>query len=1032
MATVTDYLIKLQDLTQQNLDILKAINESFLTNKAHLSTTISGVTYSMPSFLALENKINLLREDFDNLVNAPKTGEAYFTFDGNSRAIEVRGYTHTPSSLILPTRDEFGVKTNNIFKDFLNPTLYLHFDLSSIPNDITTVNVKKVIPIAQALKERFALETGENATVQYMWGDLYKILSLYSKDVDYIEYDTTMNLPIRKNIGSGTYVIEKVVDDAIDENLDEYVTIKFRTDVEDATKNLSYKTFDETIDRYLNIGDQLVTYDDSAKMEITEIQNNTNTVTVKILFGDYLNLVESNVEDTKLDDIEDLCKLKFFSPVDFDNDKYVQVPLEEDQYVFIAIAPLNNRMNVQSPWGSGLLVNTYKLTNSDGVDFKTYYNNNINNIGDVLNDITSMMSESLTKYNKDEFDDMVSYKPTINTNNLSVIQINSHLNDSDTIKNIRALYSQKKQIKLQLNEVQTQITDINSKLNQISFEDTSNLRSVYTTQLSEYNQTKNDLNTSLNKILDQIAINANNSDIPIENAKYHIRGFFDCTNDIDGNEYKYPIRGIQVQYRYKNVHNTTGKAMTINEKYIFSDWNVMSGFNNVKVASNDGSGYKFDFKPLNDDKNEPSFNQIDIPISQGETVDLRLKIIYDYGYPFVEVASGWSDIVNISFPSEYLKDVQILDILKENNDDIETYRFENIISEKGITKHIDDEIIDQDITYFHNPSHIASGFYTNERRIIPLKDKLEELSNQIILLRDEINESSSSSLDVYAVVGDSRQLILPFQSNYVYPKSYKNVIENYPVSGYKLNTLSFEEGGKPKTVKRIETYLNIILSNTSSHVVKLYPIFPGPNDKTIDKLTNIKYKKEDYCGVDGDGNVVANQGVYMKFSKEEIGNTTYTTPQLANQYITFRINNPYDGTLYYTNSATGGTDNQQDITKLPTLIESKTTESENKTSAVVYPKLNEITSLCLDNSNKMVYKVINPGESIIVPIYMKYYLNDAATTINKTLSFDLRTSLYKDLNNYTFTVVFKQESTLEDEQYVNNPNIGESYKIAIE
>ena len=1026
MATVTDYLIKLQDLTQQNLDILKAINESFLTNKAHLSTTISGVTYSMPSFLALENKINLLREDFDNLVNAPKTGEAYFTFDGNSRAIEVRGYTHTPSSLILPTRDEFGVKTNNIFKDFLNPTLYLHFDLSSIPNDITTVNVKKVIPVAQALKERFALETGENATVQYMWGDLYKILSLYSKDVDYIEYDTTMNLPIRKNIGSGTYVIEKVVDDVIDENLDEYVTIKFRTDVENATKNLSYKTFDETIDRYLNIGDQLVTYDDSAKMEITEIQNNTNTVTVKILFGDYLNLVESNVEDTQLDDIEDLCKLKFFSPVDFDNDKYVQVPLEEDQYVFIAIAPLNNRMNVQSPWGSGLLVNTYKLTNSDGVDFKTYYNNNINNIGDVLNDITSMMSESLTKYNKDEFDSMVNYKPTINTNNLSVIQINSHLNDSDTIKNIRALYSQKKQIKLQLNEVQTQITDINSKLNQISFEDTSNLRSVYTTQLSEYNQTKNDLNTSLNKILDQIAINANNSDIPIENAKYHIRGFFDCTNDIDGNEYKYPIRGIQVQYRYKNVHNTTGKAMTINEKYIFSDWNVMSGFNNVKVASNDGSGYKFNFKPLNDDKNEPSFNQIDIPISQGETVDLRLKIIYDYGFPFVEVASGWSDIVNISFPSEYLKDVQILDILKENNDDIETYRFENIISEKGITKHIDDEIIDQDITYFHNPSHIASGFYTNERRIIPLKDKLEELSNQIILLRDEINESSSSSLDVYAVVGDSRQLILPFQSNYVYPKSYKNVTENYPVSGYKKTVIKPASGDNPAEYS-IETYLNIILSNTSSHVVKLYPIFPGPNNDTIDELKYTKYEKENYGGVNSDKTKI---GVYMKFSKEETGNTTYTTPQLANQYITFRINNPYDGTPYYDKNVKGSTDNQQNIGGLPELA--KDTNGAYVTSAVVYPKLNEKTSLCLDNSNKMVYKVINPGESIIVPIYMEYYLNDATPAINKTLSFDLRTSLYKDLNNYTFTVVFKQESTLEDEQYVNNPNIGESYKIAIE
>ena len=166
----------------------------------------------------------------------------------------------------------------------------------------------------------------------------------------------------------------------------------------------------------------------------------------------------------------------------------------------------------------------------------------------------------------------------------------------------------------------------------------------------------------------------------------------------------------------------------------------------------------------------------------------------------------------------------------------------------------------------------------------------------------------------------------------------------------------------------------------------------------------------------------------MKFSKEETDNTTYTTPQLANQYITFRINNPYDGQKYYYTSTDEDKENKQDITKLPTLV-------DNTTSAVVYPKLNEKTSLCLDNSNKMVYKVINPGESIIVPIYMGYYFkndDNNTTAINKTLSFDLRTSLYKDLNNYTFTVVFKKESTLEDEQYVNNPNIGESYKIAIE
>ena len=71
-------------------------------------------------------------------------------------------------------------------------------------------------------------------------------------------------------------------------------------------------------------------------------------------------------------------------------------------------------------------------------------------------------------------------------------------------------------------------------------------------------------------------------------------------------------------------------------------------------------GYKFEMEANNDNINEPSFNQIDIPISQGETVDIRLKLVYDFGYPFVHTSSTWSKIVNIKFPEEYLKDVQIL------------------------------------------------------------------------------------------------------------------------------------------------------------------------------------------------------------------------------------------------------------------------------------------------------------------------------------------------------------------------------------
>ena len=99
MASVTEHLVKIQELTQANLDILKAINDSFFTKQNHLSVNVLGNQYAIPSFITLENKLNSLTANFENLVNSPDSGEAFFTFDGNSRAIQVRSYTSTPNSL---------------------------------------------------------------------------------------------------------------------------------------------------------------------------------------------------------------------------------------------------------------------------------------------------------------------------------------------------------------------------------------------------------------------------------------------------------------------------------------------------------------------------------------------------------------------------------------------------------------------------------------------------------------------------------------------------------------------------------------------------------------------------------------------------------------------------------------------------------------------------------------------------------------------------------------------------------------------
>ena len=141
MSSINDYLLQLQSLTKTNLEILKALNDSFYSKQEHLIANIDGNPYTIPSFLSLENKINALQANFDNLVHSPESGEAYFNFDGDSRAIEIRGYNHAPTRISLDKVDKYAYEQNDIFKDFLTPVPYVNFSLINIPNDITSVNV---------------------------------------------------------------------------------------------------------------------------------------------------------------------------------------------------------------------------------------------------------------------------------------------------------------------------------------------------------------------------------------------------------------------------------------------------------------------------------------------------------------------------------------------------------------------------------------------------------------------------------------------------------------------------------------------------------------------------------------------------------------------------------------------------------------------------------------------------------------------------------------------------------------------------
>lgn len=996
MANVTEYLIKLQELTQTNLDILQAINDSFFTDKNHLAVNISGTQYALPSFLSLENKLNVLSENFENLIKSPETGEAYFCIDGNSRAIELKPYTSAPNPVILEEVDNFEVENNDMFKDFLTPSPYININLKELPNDITDVLVKKVIPINQELKNRFKTLLGDNTSSQYKYSELYKILEIYKEDVDYTMYDTITTLPFKKSVGNGLYVI-KEIEDYIDNDLNEIITLKIRTDLDDLIymNSLSYKLFDETITHPLEKGDKLLTYEGNAKLEIIDILED-GTLKLKVLNGEYVNLT------AYLDgDILNSNKLKFFSGNE-SNNKIVKIPLEEDEYIFTSIAPINNRLNIQAPWGSGLLINTYKLTNINKGEFNEYYRNNVKNIGDILRDLTLSFSDSLSNYTtKDIEEKYLKFKPTLSKDDLMVAQTNKYITKSYAWKDIKANYAEKLIAKEQLQVVQNKILTTNKELSNTSFEDVS-IRNAKKSELNSLLLEENSLLTSTRKIADNIKRIFSSSDIPLEAARYSVIGFLNMEDD-SLNDIKQHITGIEILYKYISPSLfETETSYVINEKN-FANWNLLSKTRDkiVKVDNDKLSViYDSDETHIYGDPYKPLFNQIDIPINQWENVVISVRFVYDFSYPFLKVKSQWSTPITINFPDEFRNEVDVIDIVNENDKEIEANRFEGILETKGIINHINDEVNDLDNLYFHKPEHIASGFYTPERRIIPLKDKLDDMNNNINKLLDEVIGIDESNIEVSVKLNNTTTLLNENEVSNIYVEQYSTFLsDTNNIGNYIINDL--------KGKKYVTTTMNISIKNNSNRDLKLYPIIPGKSNTTINEIVNSKFDKYDYCCDLGSLSEDQPVGVWML-----AGGIPYI--QKANQYVTFRVRDLYTNEKYYTDDSEFAT--TSDISSMfktgmnfKEYFHNQGASIEKSQIAFLYPN-HKLETPLLTNSK---YKLIRPTKELLIPITFEYYLEEGKE-ISKLLSFDIRTSLYNDPINYTFRVIAKYQSDAFD------------------
>lgn len=1008
---INDCLSQIVSLTQQNISILKALNDSFYTKKNHIAVDVNGVTFTIPSFLSLENKIDILQQDLENILNAPKTGEVFTYFDGTTQKLELSGYGTTPVHVDLPLVSQFDTETNNIFKDFMSPNPFVKLDISSIPNSIKHINIKKIIlhnPKLIELVNSITKSEEDSSCSSIQYTDLYKILYGYKIDVDYIEYNTIKRIPVRTNNAYGVYSIASIDDNYQDSNLDEHYVLTLNED-------LKYSINSGTISRDIVPGDTLVTYNDKIQMVVEEVYSTARSIKVRIMYGAYANLCDQTSANSEL------YRLKFFQDSNWNLNKYINEPLEEDRYVCIFVAPINDTTNIQAPWGSGLYLNTDNLLKADDStqNFRDYYKTYVNNIGDTLYAITHMITDDsqIEKLSRADFNTITEYKPLIGGENIQVTQINKHLEDSKNIKTIRQLYAQKIEYRNQLDVIQSSIDNLNNLLNTSSFDEQNNTRVVYETQLQEYNATRQNLVTSIESVVNSIKINVESSDLPIENAKYHIRGFIDVSEFEEGGTLGDLARviGLDVEYRYRNKNSLMNSAMTIGDNYIYSDWTRMTNTRRRIVPKHTGNSYTYTLEPLNMNENNVSFNQIDIPITQGETVDIRVRYVYNLGFPFVESTSSWSTVYSVEFPEELSNNIEILDIIEENNSDIRKNQYTNTLQQYGLIDHASDTIQDQTIKYYHQPEHIASGFYTSERRVIPLKDKLLDIDTMIGELQTEVYGALGDNLIVSIDDGSNNMLIKP------------NVVNTFRTTAYNNNSevLDVDDSITGDSVDWSFKYsqISISLYNGGEYQMKIHSIFPGDPNTELNPDTAIsKYDYSDYCLVSRENEL---QGSIYMLLDDGQGSSNVISQHL-NQIMYFRTQLNGSSPLYKSDnreivtdddlqSTISVSDNPQSPSSdiiLPRRTSSLRSGSTNTTdirrAAFLYPYPGDLNNICISERDSFI--ILKPGERKTIPLSFYYWFEtDTSSTpknlsVTRSISFDIRTSLFSDPINYKLNV----------------------------
>ena len=815
-----DVLQELMRTHANSLEILAKFSEAFTSTTDSVSVNLvdnSGVTttYQIPSIGYLNSELKRLEENIKGLAGVD-TGSATIRLeDGTYKRVMASSSTKEPNRIGTVTiPNSFSRRNNWFFDSFINPMLVVTFDVTNyVSSDVRSVWYRRIIVNTDTDEKRTIFDQNIKGRNDVEYETL--MLFLNGRGINHFVDEDEYRFPPSISQFTGTFDVISILNSDTTNSGNSKV---YRLNKLTYTNNLNQVVDTET----LKLGDVLSTRG-GARYRVDEVNKVDNTIRLTLTSGYELIPIGTDV-------------LYIYSEVLTLRQVEVSVGHDERQVIFFR--PVNNSTQVASTkWspGAGIYTNDLRIRTADAeMSLDEYYRKYCIDFGAYLMDAAKNKPVPTILGVKPD-------APSLRADYFKVVVANEHKIQSQDAETLRLKFAEKNRLQSEIQQLELAISKTKEELQNSRVGSPSDNR-IINNKLKNLIDQKNSLSTLYSTIVREMGA-LSTTEIANDSPKYRIRGFFPIpTPKIESKSGAQNIVQFIIQYRYLRLDGTANGSKSFeftdatgnNLKGYYSEWVEVLSPIRKQIYDTTTQKYVWANEDVND-ADAVNINQVDIPITPNEKVEIRIASISEAGFPMNPLKSDYSQSVTIDFPTELVQ-ANEKTLLQQAQQELNKVEVISELNSQGLDVILQNVFTLGDKVFTTKGEVVASGFSTNTGTPLSVFEKFREMESKMLSIQ-ELVTATKGKMDVYLLddAGNRYTIsnggLLELNAGF-----YSEIVQQFPEN---------ERKGAIVTAKYC-----IVIENLNSTPLELVTRFPGGINQSIEYLYNIQNSNPEYLNRD--------------------------------------------------------------------------------------------------------------------------------------------------------------------------------------